>query len=79
MYFKNQSNQKPAPSFQWNLLSFSFSYLTEVSSPQSLAIGYQLPAERETKLSLKQKKKKEKNYKREKVGHSYNSGALQVL
>lgn len=63
----------------FSLLPFSFSYLTEVLSPQSLAIGYQLPAEPETKLSLKQRKKKEKNHKREKVGHSYCYGALQVL
>lgn len=48
----------------FSLLPFSFSYLTEVLSPQSLAIGYQLPAETETKLSLKQRgEKREKSTK----------------
>lgn len=48
----------------FSLLPFSFSYLTEVLSPQSLAIGYQLPAEPETKLSLKQRgEKREKSTK----------------
>lgn len=62
MYLKFQVQSKAGTIF--SLLPFSFSYLTEVLSPQSLAIGYQLPAEPETKLSLKQRgEKREKSTK----------------